>query len=291
MKILLDTDIGSDIDDAVCLAYLLAQPECELLGITTVTGEAVKRAMMASVLCRLAGKDDIPIYPGAESPLLASQQQQTAPQADALTKWPDHQRDFASGEAVEFLRQTIRHQPHEVTLLTIGPLTNIALLFAIDPEIPALLQGLVIMGGEFFAQSPRAEWNIRLDPQAATIVYRAQPPLHRSIGLDVTTQVVMDADEVRRRFEVPLLRPVVDFAEVWFRDKPQIVFHDPLAAVTLFDHQICEYRYGQVLINLDMHSVPGRTLWDEGARGSYHEAADLVDANRFFGHFFSVFRS
>jgi inosine-uridine nucleoside N-ribohydrolase len=67
-KVLLDTDIGTDVDDAVCLAYLLAQPECELLGITTVTGEAEQRASLASVLCMAAGKE-IPIYPGAESPL------------------------------------------------------------------------------------------------------------------------------------------------------------------------------------------------------------------------------
>ena len=63
IKILLDTDIGSDIDDSVCLAYLLSQPKCDLLGITTVTGDTVKRAMLASVLCRLAGRE-IPIFPG-----------------------------------------------------------------------------------------------------------------------------------------------------------------------------------------------------------------------------------
>ena len=63
-KIILDTDIGSDIDDAVCLAYLLAQPDCELLGITTVAGEAEARARMASALCKVAGKD-VPIFPGA----------------------------------------------------------------------------------------------------------------------------------------------------------------------------------------------------------------------------------
>ena len=68
-KVLLDTDIGSDIDDAVCLAYLLAQPECELLGITTVSGEPVQRAMIASAVCTLAGQQ-IPIYPGAADPLL-----------------------------------------------------------------------------------------------------------------------------------------------------------------------------------------------------------------------------
>ena len=71
VKILLDTDIGSDIDDAVCLAYLLAQPDCELLGITTVTGEAVERAKMASALCKVAGKD-VPIYPGVEQPIPGS---------------------------------------------------------------------------------------------------------------------------------------------------------------------------------------------------------------------------
>lgn len=63
-KILLDTDIGSDIDDALCLAYLLAKPECELLGITTVSGEADKRAMMASAMCKIAGKH-IPNRPGS----------------------------------------------------------------------------------------------------------------------------------------------------------------------------------------------------------------------------------
>ena len=62
-KIILDTDIGTDIDDAVCLAYLLANPQCELLGITTVTGEPEKRAMLASALCKVANRD-IPIYPG-----------------------------------------------------------------------------------------------------------------------------------------------------------------------------------------------------------------------------------
>jgi purine nucleosidase len=124
IKMLLDTDIGSDIDDAVCLAYLLAQPECELLGITTVTGEAAARASLASALCLVAGKS-IPIYPGREEPLLIAQQQPLAPQAAALSRWP-HATDFPRGQAVEFLRQTIRRHPGEVVLLCIGPLTNVA---------------------------------------------------------------------------------------------------------------------------------------------------------------------
>ena len=147
VNLLLDTDIGSDIDDAVCLAYLLAQPRCNLLGVTTVTGEANKRAMLASVLAKVARKN-IPIYPGCETPLVIEQKQPHAAQAVALPKWP-HDTDFRSGEAVEFLRHTIRKHPGELTLLTIGPLTNIALLFRVDPEIPTLLKSLVMMCGVF----------------------------------------------------------------------------------------------------------------------------------------------
>ena len=141
-KILLDTDIGSDIDDAIALAYLLAQPQCELLGITTVTGEPEKRAMMASAQCKLAGKN-IPIYPGAAEPLLIAQRQPESPQAAKLDRW-EHETKFPKGEAIEFLRHTIRAHPGEITLFAIGPLTNIALLFHSDPEIPGLLNQLVV---------------------------------------------------------------------------------------------------------------------------------------------------
>ncbi len=125
-KILLDTDIGTDIDDAVCLAYLLSHPDCELVGITTVTGEAVKRASLASVLCQAADKH-IPIYPGAEHPMRGEQRQLIAQQAAALPRW-SHETDFPMNQAEDFLANTIRSHPNEVTLLTIGPLTNSARL-------------------------------------------------------------------------------------------------------------------------------------------------------------------
>src|SRR5277367_5593246 len=116
-KVILDTDIGSDIDDAVCLAYLLANPACDLLGITTVTGDTVKRASMASVLCKIA-KKKIPIYPGRREPLLIEQQQPNVQQATALGKW-DHDTKFSQGQAIEFLRQTIRDNSGEVVLFGI----------------------------------------------------------------------------------------------------------------------------------------------------------------------------
>src|SRR5687768_13959698 len=171
-KILLDTDIGTDVDDAVCLAYLLSHPDCELLGITTVTGEAEKRASLASVLCQAAGKD-IPIYPGADHPMQGEQRQQIAQQAAALPRWP-HETNFPKEQAIDFLANAIRSYPGQVTLLTVGPLTNIGLLFSTYPDVSELLAGLVIMGGNFDetgSEVGRIEWNIAGDPLASKIVY------------------------------------------------------------------------------------------------------------------------
>ncbi len=270
IELLLDTDIGGDIDDALCLAYLLAQPACELLGITTVTGEAEKRAMLASALCKVAGKH-IPIFPGVEYPLLAAQRQPDVPQTRALHKW-DHDTSFPRGQAVEFLRQTIRAHPGEVVLLTIGPLTNIALLFAVDEEIPALLKALVMMCGVFTNALP---------------------------GVD-------------RR----VLRPVLDFAEVWFEHEDSVTFHDPLAATTIFDDTICTFKRGTVEVELASERLAGLTYWEPARTGVYgtgisragaspaptyedeagehltatrHEVALEVKPARFFEHYFGVF--
>lgn len=288
-KVILDTDIGSDIDDAVCLAYLLAQPACDLLGITTVSGQPVERAKIASALCQAAGKD-IPIYPGVENPLLIQQKQPHVPQAAPLTRWP-HQTDFPQGQAIDFLRSTIRQHPGEITLLAIGPLTNIGLLFAIDPEIPGLLKSLVMMIGRFThhaAGYDPGEWNAVCDPHAAAIVYRAPVAIHRSHGLDITMQVRMDVERVREKFQKPLLWPVLDFAEVWFKERDEIIFHDPVAAVSIFEPDICVYKRGTVDVEIVSPRLAGFTHWMPNDNGP-HDVALEVDPQRFFDHYFSVF--
>lgn len=287
-KVLLDTDIGSDVDDAVCLAYLLANPACDLLGITTVTGDTVARAKMASVLCRIAGKD-IPIHPGARSSLLTEQKQPLVPQAAALEKWNNHETKFSSGEAIEFLRKTIRANPGEVVLFGIGPMTNIAALFAADEEIPHLLKSLVLMCGYFKRGNADMEWNALVDPTATAITYRAKSKVHRSIGLDVTLQVQMEAPEVRKKFQAPLLLPVLDFAEVWFSKVKYMTFHDPLAAATIFDDKICGYERGLVDVELKSEKFPGATSFTKKDDGP-HEIAATVDKQRFLDHYFGFFK-
>lgn len=287
-KVLLDTDIGSDIDDAVCLAYLLAQPRCDLLGVTTVTGEAEKRAMMVSAMCRAAGRGEIPIYPGCDSPILVKQRQPIAQQAPGLAGM-DYATSFPRGEAVEFLRRTIRANPGEVVLLTIGPLTNAGLLFAVDPEIPSLLKGLVMMAGHFKTAECPTEWNTGGDPHATAIVYRARAALHRSIGLDVTMGVRLEAPEVRERLRGSAFAEVMKFYPYWVDGNGPIIFHDPLAAATIFDESLCEWERGSVEVPLTKEEE-GWTRWTaSGEAGAPHEIASSVDAARYFEHFFSVF--
>ncbi len=290
-KILLDTDIGTDIDDAVALAYLLMKPECDLLGITTVTGEAVKRARIASAICNVAGRK-IPIYPGAENPLIIEQNQKVAQQAVFLDRW-EHERNFPKYDAIEFMRDTIRKNPGEVTLLTVAPLTNIGLLFATDPEIPSLLKGLVMMAGYFERKDSTAyprEWNAFGDYHASKIVYNAKVKTHRSVGLDVTREVIMDSKEVKEKFKHPLLKPVLDFATVWFEKfYDSITFHDPLAATTIFNNDICTFTKGDINLDIDDNEHPGITRWNPNDEGK-HEVALSVNKDKFFEEYFSVFK-
>jgi len=300
IPILLDTDIGSDIDDALALAYLLRQPRCELLGITTVSGQPGRRASLADAVCRAGGRIDIPVHVGTAAPLLVSQRQPYAPQTAALAdgEWPYRQLSNQN-TAVQFLRETIRARPDEITLLAIGPLTNIALLFALDPAIPSLLKEIVLMGGWYFDR-PQPEWNIRCDPHAAAMVFAAPVPRFTAVGIDVTQHCRMGADECRRRFAETggPLAPVAAFAEVWFQNKPDITFHDPLAAALIFEPTLCTTEARRVSVEVTSRQRPGQTWvdWDDRHRpdpdpSRPHNIAATVNAPAFFAHYFSVVTS
>ncbi len=291
-KVLLDTDIGSDIDDAVCLAYLLQQPACELVGITTVTGEPVKRAMLASCFCQAAGKGDIPIYPGCATPMLGNSIQPRAPQEAVLDSYA-HQTQFPLHQHIQFMIDTIRANPGEISLLAIGPMTNVGLLFAADPEIPSLLKELVLMCGVFTNVQPRTgprEWNAYGDPYATAVVYNAPVAVHRSIGLDVTTQVRLPIEEARQRLQGGLLDIVRAMAEVWFRSRDYIIFHDPLAATTLFNDAVCRFERGEVEVELLSERAKGMTHWKKDMENGPHEVALRVDRDVFFQEYFGQFR-
>ncbi|MCM8815982.1 MAG: nucleoside hydrolase [Candidatus Omnitrophica bacterium] len=280
-KVILDTDIGTDIDDAICLGYLLKNPECELLGITTVSGESEKRAMIASYLCEKAGKD-IPVYPGLTEPFIGQQKQKVAQQFEFLEKI-SYKKTFEK-DWFNFLRRTIRENPYQVNLITIGPLTNIGILFKIDPELPSLLKSMYIMGGMFFGENKKVEWNISIDPYAAATVFSSPVKEMYICGLDVTTRVRLEKDRIIEKFSKNfLLKEVLNFAEIWFRNSEVITFHDPLAAAVLFEKNLCRFKKGKVFV--DQIGITG--FIEDKEQNSF--VAQDVNENIFFEHFFSFF--
>ncbi len=287
-KIWLDTDIGSDIDDALALAFLLNRPDCELLGISTVTEIDKQRAQLASILCRIAEKE-IPIYPGARTSLVVATPQKTVPQAVAIAKYP-HDDSFPdpAWSAIEAMRAAIHENPGEVTLVGIGPMTNLALLFAVDPLVPRLLKQLVTMCGHFAPSDKSCEWNALNDPHATAIVYAAPVEKHISIGLDVTRQVTMKRPEFEEKLRQSKYgAPIIDMGAAWFAQSETVTFHDPLAAATIFEPQICQYQSGHVAIETNDAAIYGFTAWNAG-QGETHTVALEVDADRFFELYFAT---
>jgi len=316
-KILLDTDIGTDIDDALTLAYLLYQPKCELIGITTVTGQAFERAKMASAICIAAGRPEVPIHIGVEDCILVEQQEKYAPQSEMLKKW-QHKDSFPK-DAITYMIKTIRENPGEITLLGISPLGNIARLFLTDPEIPSLLKGLYLMCGKFSEwefrpwSDARASWwkepycafvpenfrftaggalemNALIDPYATAIVYGAQVSKHKSIGVDMTCRVTLpSAQSLENCAMHSIFDPIVDMANVWFKTSNIVTFHDPLACACIFNNDVCEFMRGNVQVELQSDLLRGYTHFVKDDDGGC-EIACTVSPESFFQEFYSVFK-
>ncbi|MFZ4508822.1 MAG: nucleoside hydrolase [Fimbriimonas sp.] len=286
IPVLLDTDIGSDIDDAVALAYLLRQPRCELLGVTTVSGDVQQRAALVKILCASAGRDDIPIHCGRRGVFAGGPGQPNVPQYVRVSHHT-HRLDRPENTAVQFLQETIRSRPGEIVLLSIGPFGNIATLLALDPEIPALLRGFVSMAGKF-SEPDYAEWNCRVDPVATAVAYSHCGPGHVSVGLDVTLACVLPADEIRLKFAKPGLEIVSEMAEVWFSHSEFLTFHDPLAAALIFHPELCELAQGAVEIVIgEGTDRDGITLFTPGAGKQF--ICRSVESSVFFEKYFAVF--
>ena len=241
--IVLDTDIGTDVDDVVSLALLLRLPDVDLQAITTVYVDAALRARMVRAVLAVAGRPDIPVGRGVDRPLL---------NRDALA-WAGFEGEgllLADADeapqahplphAVDLLIETVLARPGEVTIVAIGPLTNVALALLREPRLAAAVRRIVIMGGMVqrrFDQltAPYREHNIRCDPEAAQIVCASGAPI-TLVPLDVTTQVRIrreDLSDLRQGDQLAVL--VADQLERYMghmgRDWTHP--HDPLAVAAL----------------------------------------------------------
>jgi len=200
-KIIIDTDPG--IDDAMAIFFAMASPKLDILGLTTTFGN-VSVAMAtdnALKLVEMSGKD-IPVARGVAKPMV----QKPLPYPDFVhgkdgfgnVNLPPPTTEAIEPSAAEFIIQMVLENPHQVTLVAVGPLGNLALALQLEPKIASLVKNVVIMGGtvsEDGNMSPVAEANIVGDPHAADKVFSADWHVHM-VGLDVTHQVVM-SDQIQ----------------------------------------------------------------------------------------------
>jgi len=290
-KVLVDTDIGGDVDDALALAYFLKEPRCDLMGVTTVSRNTAGKAEIVSAICRNYGRPDVTIVPGAALPMATGHRLSAHEDGryHPVVKGRPHDVFQASADAVGFLRRTIRENPGEVTLVALGPLTNVGMLFASDPEVAGLLKRLVIIGGEMTGV---CEWNALCDPVAMAVAFGAghgsRPPETLLFGAEVTTPFNVSPDEGRAFMkDIPSFDIVREAAEYWYRDGFNLFFHDPIVAVAVFHPEIATYRPATVSVDL---AHEGRTTVDASLE-TYARSPLRLAQKLDFGLFKKIFSS
>jgi purine nucleosidase len=192
-KIILDTDIGSDIDDAWALGFAIKSPRFELLGVTVADGNTPARARLACKLLHRVGRTDVPVAVGRQTPPASADiDYQFAWAEDFITYRP------IETAAADFIVQTVKQHPGEVTIVAVGPLENIADALRKEPALPRLVKRLVLMSGSIYASAwspgPVAEWNVKCAIADAQAVYSAGFPL-TIVPLDATTYVQLQDGE------------------------------------------------------------------------------------------------
>jgi purine nucleosidase len=213
IPLIIDCDTG--IDDALALLYACASPEAEIVAVTCCSGNAEARqvAQNTQAVLELAGRPDIEVALGRTTPLLRPLEitpETHGPRGIGYAELPPASRSISERHAADLIIEEARDRPGEITLVTLGPLTNLAVAVHREPELPRLLRRLVLMGGAFRVPgntTPTTEWNIHCDPEAAKIVFEAFAPLPPgsdrpghvrplALGLDVTELARIGPDHV-----------------------------------------------------------------------------------------------
>jgi len=200
-RIILDTDPG--VDDAVAIFLALRSPELHVEAVTPVCGNVPLSLTLPNALrlVEIAGRTDIPVAAGAATPLV--RRLVTAKYAHGNNglggvDFPEPKLKPVSDTATELIRRIVRANPGEISIVAIGPLTNVATVLKSDPTIAPLIKSIVIMGGSLSGGNitPAAEFNFYVDPEAARIVFDSGIPL-TMVGLDVTRKVIIREEQVR----------------------------------------------------------------------------------------------
>ncbi len=298
-KIILDCDPGHD--DAVAMMLAYGSPAIELLAVTTVAGNHTLDNVTANALsvARVIGLSGIPIARGCARPLVRSQELAEGIHGGSGMDGPrrrDPSMPLDPRHAVDLIIEMVMgHEPGEVTLVPTGALTNIALAVRKEPRIVERVREVVLMGGGYHVGnwSPVAEFNIKIDPEAAHIVFNEPWPV-TMVGLDLTHQALATAaveDQIRALDTTParFVCELFDFFRLSYKenqdfDDPPV--HDPCAVAYLIDPEVMTVRRAPVDIELQGSLTLGMTVTD--LRGPepadcHTQVAVTLDADRFWG--------
>ncbi|MCA2002876.1 MAG: nucleoside hydrolase [Chloroflexi bacterium] len=274
-RILLDTDPG--IDDSLAILLALASPEISLEGLSVVHGNssAAQGTINALSVLELARAGHIPVYKGCELPLV--QPSLLAPETHGVSgigyaKLPPPQAKPQASHASDFLIDRIMSQPGEISLVCIGPLTNIALAIRKEPRIAENVKEVFVMGGAIRHEgntTPLAEFNAYVDPHAAHIVFHSGMPIVLT-PLDVTYQCVLSPADLDRLAQInsPITKFIADSTRFYmeFHDEYQsikgCVINDPLTMALTFMPELCDYQELYVDIDVSGGVAMGKTFAD-----------------------------
>jgi uridine nucleosidase len=296
-KILIDTDPG--IDDTMAILLALRSPELQVVGLTSVFGNTDSNitAQNALRIVELEGHAQIPVAQGSGIPLVIAPRShgKRVHHEDGMggANLPPPQGKLVPKSAAQFIVDTVLANPGEITLVPIGPLTNVALALRIEPRIAELVKRVVIMGGAATVPgnaSPVAEANIHNDPDAAHIVFGAGWDL-TMVGLDVTHKTVMTSayieDLIRvRNPATDLIRQIVPHYLNFFREfrgfGDGIATHDPSATALLIDPSLFKVERMPIFVETQGHCA-GQTVPDR--RRQWREVPEInvcldVDSSR-----------
>ena len=300
-KIIIDTDPG--VDDAMALFLALRSPEIEVVGLTTVFGNTTVDGTTRNALnlLEVAGRTDIPVARGADRPLVLplGGTGEWVHGADAMGNigWTDVLRPElkpVDSVAARFIVDTVMANPGAITLVPIGPLTNLALALQLEPRIAAAVKQVVMMGGSALAPgnvSPLAEANVHNDPHAASLVFSADWPITMA-GLDVTESPPVDdrdfaalaaSSDPLAKFITTIVGHYQAFHRDWYgMQNGAIHTHDACAILQLVDPTLFEGERWPITVPLE-GPAKGATIVDR--RGHFYTTPPVnclmrVDAPR-----------
>jgi purine nucleosidase len=273
--IIVDTDPG--IDDSLAFLLALASPEVVIDGITTIHGNASTAQVTTNALSilELAKASNVPVYKGCELPLVQPSLLSPETHGDiglGYARLPSPQNQARAEHGSDFIIEHIMSHPGEITLVCIGPLTNVALAIRKEPRVIQNVKEVFIMGGAIKHQgntTPLAEFNTYVDPHAAYMVFHSGMPIILT-PLDVTYQCIVTVDDLNRLLKIdsPITKFIADSTRFYmeFHDEYQkidgCVINDPMTLALTFMPEICDYQDLYVDVDISTGVGLGNTFAD-----------------------------